>query len=234
MCIRDRLCLGLQIAVIEFCRNVLKLKGANSLEFDPESPDPVITMMEEQKKIIDKGATMRLGSYECSLQPGTLARRAYGQDSIRERHRHRFEVNNDYVGAMQKAGMVFSGINLRRNLVEIVEVKHHPWFVAVQFHPEFQSKPNAAHPLFAAFIKATLKRKNGAKPTKAKAKKKVTAKKSPAKKKAAKKKVAKKKVAKKKAKKKVAKKKVAKRKPAKKKAAKRKAPARKKLSLIHI
>ena len=181
------MCLGLQIAVIEFCRNVLKLKGANSLEFDPESPDPVITMMEEQKKIIDKGATMRLGSYECSLQPGTLARRAYGQDSIRERHRHRFEVNNDYVGAMQKAGMVFSGINLRRNLVEIVEVKHHPWFVAVQFHPEFQSKPNAAHPLFAAFIKATLKRKNGAKPTKAKAKKKVTAKKSPAKKRADKK-----------------------------------------------
>jgi CTP synthase len=156
------LCLGLQIAVIEFCRNVLKLKGANSLEFDPEAAEPVITMMEEQKKIIDKGATMRLGSYECALQPGTHARRAYGTDNIRERHRHRFEVNNDYVAAMQKAGMVVSGINPRRNLVEIVEVKKHPWFVAVQFHPEFQSKPHAAHPLFAAFIKASLKRKNAA------------------------------------------------------------------------
>ncbi len=179
------LCLGLQIAVIEFCRNVLKLKGANSLEFDPEAPEPVITMMEEQKKIIDKGATMRLGSYECALQPRTHARRAYGVDNIRERHRHRFEVNNDYVGSMQKAGMVISGINPRRNLVEIVEIKSHPWFVAVQFHPEFQSKPNEAHPLFATFIKATLKRKSASKPIKAE--KKVAKKKAPAKKRAAKK-----------------------------------------------
>ena len=181
------LCLGLQIAVIEFCRNVLKLKGANSLEFDPDAPEPVITMMEEQKKIIDKGATMRLGSYECALQPGTHARRAYGQTHIRERHRHRFEVNNDYVTAMQKAGLVISGINPRRNLVEIVEVKNHQWFVAVQFHPEFQSKPNEAHPLFAAFIKAALKCKNGGKPAKAKTAKKKTAKKAPAKKRATKK-----------------------------------------------
>jgi CTP synthase len=181
------LCLGLQIAVIEFCRNVLKLKGANSLEFDPDAPEPVITMMEEQKKIIDKGATMRLGSYECALQPGTHARRAYGQTHIRERHRHRVEVNNDYVTAMQKAGLVISGINPRRNLVEIVEVKNHPWFVAVQFHPEFQSKPNEAHPLFAAFIKAALKCKNGGKPAKAKTAKKKTAKKAPAKKRATKK-----------------------------------------------
>jgi len=181
------LCLGLQIAVIEFCRNVLKLKGANSLEFDPDAPEPVITMMAEQKKIIDKGATMRLGSYECALQPGTHARRAYGQTHIRERHRHRFEVNNDYVNAMEKAGLVISGINPRRNLVEIVEVKNHPWFVAVQFHPEFQSKPNEAHPLFAAFIKAALKCKNGGKPAKAKTAKKKTAKKAPAKKRATKK-----------------------------------------------
>ncbi|MCF3650345.1 CTP synthase [Synoicihabitans lomoniglobus] len=175
------LCLGLQIAVIEFCRNVLKLKGANSLEFDQEAIEPVITMMEDQKKIVDKGATMRLGSYECQLQPGTKARKAYGEEYVRERHRHRFEVNNAYVGAMQRAGMVVSGLNPRRNLVEIVEIKAHPWFVAVQFHPEFQSKPNEAHPLFAAFVKAAMKHHNAAKAPVAKkapkAKKKKTAKK---------------------------------------------------------
>ncbi|MCP5529776.1 MAG: CTP synthase [Opitutaceae bacterium] len=162
------LCLGLQIAVIEFSRNVLKLKGANSVEFDANPLHPVINMMEEQKKIIDKGATMRLGSYECSLVPGTLAHKAYKADSVRERHRHRYEVNNDYVPQLQKAGMIFSGLNPRRNLVEIIELKNHPWFLAVQFHPEFQSKPNQAHPLFAAFIAATLKRKKPVKAVKAK------------------------------------------------------------------
>ncbi len=151
------LCLGLQIAVIEYCRNVLKLEGANSTEFDANAPHPVINMMEEQKKIVDKGATMRLGSYECALTPGTLAAKAYKASSIRERHRHRFEVNNAYVGQLQRGGLVISGINPRRNLVEIVELKDHPWFLAVQFHPEFQSKPNKAHPLFAAFIGAALK-----------------------------------------------------------------------------
>jgi len=151
------LCLGLQIAVIEFSRNVLKLAGANSTEFDEKSAHPVINMMEEQKKVIDKGATMRLGSYECALTPGTLAHKAYGKDSVRERHRHRFEVNNAYVGQLQRGGLVVSGINPRRNLVEIVELKDHPWFLAVQFHPEFQSKPNQAHPLFAAFIAAAIK-----------------------------------------------------------------------------
>ncbi len=179
------LCLGLQIAVIEFCRNVLKLKGANSTEFDPDAPDPVINIMEEQKTVIDKGATMRLGSYECALQPGTKARRAYGAENVRERHRHRFEVNNAYVGEMQRAGLVVSGINPRRNLVEIIEIKDHPWFVAVQFHPEFQSKPNQAHPLFAAFIKASMKRRaDTAKSAKsgAKAKAKSKAKSKPAKK----------------------------------------------------
>ena len=161
------LCLGLQIAVIEYCRNVLKLKSANSTEFDSGTEHPVINMMEEQKTVIDKGATMRLGSYECALTPGTKARRAYGADSIRERHRHRFEVNNAYVGQLQRSGMIVSGINPRRNLVEIVEIKDHPWFVAVQFHPEFQSKPNKAHPLFAAFIGAALKlKKAAAKPAK--------------------------------------------------------------------
>jgi CTP synthase len=148
------LCLGLQIAVIEYARNVLKLKGANSTEFEPNASDPVINMMEEQKSLIDKGATMRLGSYECALTAGSLARKAYGVESIRERHRHRYEVNNAYAGALQRGGLVVSGINPRRNLVEIVELKDHPWFLAVQFHPEFQSKPDRAHPLFAAFIAA--------------------------------------------------------------------------------
>ncbi len=151
------LCLGLQIAVIEFARNVLKLHGANSTEFDPNPRHPVINMMEEQKKIIDKGATMRLGSYECALTSGTHAAKAYGATSVRERHRHRYEVNNAYVDQLQRAGMVISGLNPRRNLVEIIELKNHPWFLAVQFHPEFQSKPNRAHPLFAAFIAAAIK-----------------------------------------------------------------------------
>ncbi|MBM3866354.1 MAG: CTP synthase [Verrucomicrobia bacterium] len=155
------LCLGLQIAVIEFARNVLKLRGANSTEFEPKAPHPVINMMEEQKQIIDKGATMRLGSYECALTPGTLARRAYGVGSVRERHRHRYEVNNAYVGQLQRAGMVVSGINPRRNLVEVIELRGHPWFVGTQAHPEFQSKPNQAHPLFAAFIKAALRHQRG-------------------------------------------------------------------------
>jgi CTP synthase len=151
------LCLGLQVAVIEFARNVLHLSGANSTEFDKATPHPVINIMEEQKKIIDKGATMRLGSYECQVLPGTRAARAYKTESVRERHRHRFEVNNDYVGRLQQAGMMVSGRNPRRNLVEIIELKDHPWFVAVQFHPEFQSKPSSAHPLFAAFVDAALK-----------------------------------------------------------------------------
>ncbi|HVS53464.1 MAG TPA: CTP synthase [Opitutaceae bacterium] len=155
------LCLGLQIAVIEFARNVLKLQGANSTEFDPRPAHPVINMMEEQKKIIDKGATMRLGSYECALTPGTLAHKAYAADSVRERHRHRYEVNNAYVGQLQRAGLIVSGVNPRRNLVEVMELKGHPWFLGTQAHPEFQSKPNQAHPLFAAFIAAALKNKKG-------------------------------------------------------------------------
>jgi CTP synthase len=150
------LCLGLQVAVVEFARNVLHFRGANSTEFDPQTPYPVINIMEDQKKVIDKGATMRLGSYECQLVPGTRAQRAYRTGSVRERHRHRYEVNNDYVGRLQQAGLIVSGRNPRRNLVEIIELKTHPWFVAVQFHPEFQSKPSSAHPLFAAFVGAAL------------------------------------------------------------------------------
>jgi CTP synthase len=153
------LCLGLQVAVIEFCRNVLKLKGAHSAEFDPKTPHPVIALMEEQKAVVDKGATMRLGSYECALRPGTLAAKAYKAAAIRERHRHRYEVNNAYVEQIEKGGMTVAGVNPRRNLVEIVEVRGHPFFTAVQFHPEFQSKPSAPHPLFEAFIAAAVRRR---------------------------------------------------------------------------
>jgi CTP synthase len=122
---------------------VLKLKSANSTEFDEKSLHPVINMMEEQKKIIDKGATMRLGSYECALTPGTHAHKAYGKPSVRERHRHRFEVNNAYVGQLQRAGLIGqrnqSAAQSRRNC----RAREHPWFLGVQFHPEFQSKPSA-------------------------------------------------------------------------------------------
>jgi CTP synthase len=152
------LCLGLQIAVIEVARNVLRLPGANSTEFDSRSEDPVINMMEEQKAITDKGATMRLGSYDCAIAPGTLAAKAYGKATVLERHRHRYEVNNAYVERL-KSVMVVSGLNPKRNLVEIIELKGHPWFLAVQFHPEFQSKPDRAHPLFAAFIAAAIRHK---------------------------------------------------------------------------
>ncbi len=159
------LCLGLQIAVIEYARNVLKLDGANSTEFEASPRHPVINMMEEQKKVIDKGATMRLGSYECALTPGTIAAKAYATPSIRERHRHRYEVNNAYVDQLKRGGVTISGVNPRRNLVEIIELKDHPWFLAVQFHPEFQSKPNKSHPLFAAFIGAAIRNQAGGKKT---------------------------------------------------------------------
>ena len=153
------LCLGLQIAVIEVARNVANLEDANSLELDAKTPHPVITLMEEQKLIVDKGATMRLGSYECALAPDTVAGRAYGAASVRERHRHRYEVNNEYLEKLGAAGLRVSGRNPKRDLVEIMEIDGHPWFVGVQFHPEFQSKPNRAHPLFRAFVAACLRRK---------------------------------------------------------------------------
>jgi CTP synthase len=153
------LCLGMQVAVIEFARNVAKLEGANSTEFARRTPHPVIHLMEEQKKITDKGATMRLGSYDCQLTKGTLARAAYGEELVRERHRHRYEFNNAYRGPLTKAGLRLAGVNPKRDLVEIVEVKDHPWFVGVQFHPEFQSKPTRPHPLFAAFVKAAIKKR---------------------------------------------------------------------------
>ncbi len=148
------ICLGLQMAVIEFGRDVLGLAQANSLEFDEQTPDPVVTLMEGQKGVTDKGGTMRLGSYACQLKEGTLARELYGQELIAERHRHRYEFNNDYRARYEAAGMVFSGVNPELGLVEMIELNDHPHFLGCQFHPEFKSKPFAPHPLFAGFVKA--------------------------------------------------------------------------------
>lgn len=152
------ICLGLQCAVIELANNVAGLKNANSSEVDPETPYPVIDLIETQKKTKNKGGTMRLGQYPAKLLQGSFAHKAYGQDIIYERHRHRYEVNNKYCEVLAKHGVVFSGVSLDNNLVEIVEVKDHPWFVATQFHPEFKSKPTNPHPLFRDFIGASLKR----------------------------------------------------------------------------
>jgi len=179
------LCLGMQIATIEYARHVCGLEGANSFEFDEHAPHPVIAIMEEQKTIREKGGTMRLGAYECKLTPGSLSHAAYHAHTdfpgwangrpgkseaqartlnlkaslIRERHRHRYEYNNAYREQLEAAGLRTAGVNPTRDLVEIVEVADHPWMVGVQFHPEFQSKPNHAHPLFSAFIEAAMKRR---------------------------------------------------------------------------
>jgi CTP synthase len=150
------ICLGLQLAVAEFARHKAGLKGANSAELDPKTPHPVVHLMEEQEGITDKGATMRLGAYPCVLKDGTKARRAYGVKDISERHRHRFEVNNDYRETLEENGLTLSGLSPDGKLVEMIEVADHPYFVACQFHPEFKSKPMTPHPLFTAFIKAAL------------------------------------------------------------------------------
>ena len=148
------ICLGLQMAVIEFGRAVLGLERANSLEFDESTPHAVVTLMEGQKGLADKGGTMRLGSYACALKEGTKARELYGAEQVTERHRHRYEFNNAYRGKYEAAGMVFSGVNPELNLVEMIELNNHPHFVGCQFHPEFKSKPFAPHPLFAGFVDA--------------------------------------------------------------------------------
>ena len=153
------LCLGMQVAVIEFARNVAGLSGAHSSEFNESTPFPVIDLMPEQKDVTDKGATMRLGAYKCKLVENTLSAKAYGKELISERHRHRYEFNNDHLKQLEAAGLKIAGVNPDRNLVEIVENPEHPWFVGVQFHPEFQSKPRQAHPLFANFIGAALSRR---------------------------------------------------------------------------
>ena len=151
------ICLGLQCAVIEFARNVCNLDGANSTEFNKKTPYPVIDLMETQRAIKAKGGTMRLGAYDCTLKKGTKAFSAYRKNNISERHRHRWEVNNRYRDRLEKNGLIISGENSELNLVEIVELKDHPWYIAAQFHPELKSRVSKAHPLFRDFIKASVK-----------------------------------------------------------------------------
>jgi len=150
------ICLGMQMAAVEFARNVCGLAGANSTEFDPNSPHPVIHLMETQKGIDAKGGTMRLGAYPCVLQEDSLALKLYGRKRISERHRHRYEFNNDYVKPFTEKGMVLSGLSPDGSLVEIMELKDHAWFLGCQFHPEFKSRPMDCHPLFKGFIKAAV------------------------------------------------------------------------------
>ncbi len=151
------ICLGMQCAVIEFARHVLGQSDANSTEMNADTTHPVIAMMEEQKAIVNKGGTMRLGAYPCAVSEGTLAARIYRKKQVSERHRHRYEFNNAYLDAFREAGMLATGMNPQGKLVEIVELKDHPWFVGVQFHPEYRSTVAKPHPLFVAFVQAAVK-----------------------------------------------------------------------------
>ena len=153
------ICLGMQMAVIEFSRNVLGIIDADSTEMNPNTKNPVIDLMEEQKSITDKGGTMRLGAWACDLKMGSKVRDIYKAESIKERHRHRYEFNSDYITQIEAAGMLTTGINPETNLVEIVEIPEHPWFVGVQYHPEYRSTVANPHPLFVAFVKAGLTHK---------------------------------------------------------------------------
>jgi len=149
------ICLGMQCAVIEFARNVCGMQGAHSTEFNPSTKYPVIALLHEQKAVKEKGGTMRLGAYPCTVKKNTLAFSAYGRGGISERHRHRYELNNRFRKKLEKSGLTISGVYKKKNLSEIVELKEHPWFVAAQFHPEFKSRPGRAHPLFREFVKAS-------------------------------------------------------------------------------
>ncbi|MCZ8168873.1 MAG: CTP synthase [Flavobacterium sp.] len=153
------ICLGMQMAVIEYARNVLHLAEANSTEMNPDTPHPVIDLMESQKNVTEKGGTMRLGAWTCNLKPGTLAHRIYGKDQISERHRHRYEYNNRYAEALQEAGLVSSGVNPETGLVEIVELENHPFFIGVQYHPEYKSTVANPQPIFVSFVAAIVKNK---------------------------------------------------------------------------
>jgi len=153
------ICLGMQLTCIEYARNVCGLKDANSIEFEELTKTPIITIMKEQIDMQNKGGTQRLGNYECTLLEGTKAKKAYGLPLIEERHRHRYEFNNMYKDKLTEQGLIISGVNTSRDLVEIVEIEDHPWFVASQFHPEFTSRPNRAHPLFQGLLNAAYKKK---------------------------------------------------------------------------
>ena len=150
------ICLGMQMAVIEFSRNVLGLKDANSSEMNPNTKNPVIDLMEEQKSVVNYGGTMRLGAWDCKLKENTKIKTIYNKELISERHRHRYEFNNDYLAQIEKAGMIATGKNPKTNLVEVIEIPSHPWFVGVQYHPEYKSTVLNPHPLFINFVKASL------------------------------------------------------------------------------
>lgn len=156
------ICLGMQIAVIEYARNVLGYKDAHSAELNPDTTNPVIDLMPEQRDVEDLGGTMRLGMYPCKLTENSLSKKIYGDDLIYERHRHRYEFNNRYRSEITEKGMIISGQSPNEKLVEMVEIPDHPWYIGVQFHPEFKSRPNRPHPLFASFIKAALEKKGTA------------------------------------------------------------------------
>ncbi|MEI6846179.1 MAG: CTP synthase, partial [Candidatus Firestonebacteria bacterium] len=160
------ICLGMQCAVIEYARNVLGLKSANSTEFDSNTKFKVISLLDSQRNVTDMGGTMRLGAWECKLSKGSKAAEAYGKEIISERHRHRYEFNNEYRQALKAKGLKLTGTTLDGGLVEIVELAEHPWFVGVQFHPEFKSRPLSPHPLFAEFVKAALLKKGKHSPAK--------------------------------------------------------------------
>jgi CTP synthase len=153
------ICLGMQLALVEFGRHVCGLERANSTEFDLQSPHPIIALMEEQKAIQEKGGTMRLGAYPAVLKEGSFAHQAYGEGQISERHRHRYEVNNDYREQLEAKGILFSGLSPDGKLVEICELPGNPWFLGCQFHPELKSRPHTPHPLFREFISASYKEK---------------------------------------------------------------------------
>jgi CTP synthase len=153
------LCLGMQVATIEFARHVVGWPEANSSEFNAAAPQKVIDLLPDQANLTDKGGTMRLGSYRCSLKEGSLAARVYGKNEVAERHRHRYEFNNRYAAQLQSRGLVVSGKCVGRELVEIIELPDHPWFLAVQFHPELKSRPYEPHPLFVDFVRAALERR---------------------------------------------------------------------------
>ena len=150
------ICLGMQVALIEYARNVISIKEATSTEFEPNTKEPLITLMEGKNREVI-GGTLRLGLYPCFLKKDSLVQKIYGKEEIKERHRHRYEFNNSYKEKLESSSLVFSGINKEKNLVEMIELKDHKWFVATQFHPEFASRPNKPHPLFKSFIEATLK-----------------------------------------------------------------------------
>jgi CTP synthase len=155
------ICLGLQTAIIEFARNVCGLDDSHSSEFAPECANPVISLMESQQHVTDMGGTMRLGAYPCRLRPGSLAADVYGVPEVSERHRHRYEVSNNYRDLFAEHGMRFSGLSPDGSLVEMIELPAHPWFIGCQFHPELRSRPTRPHPLFAGFIAAAAGAKRG-------------------------------------------------------------------------